>query len=549
MSARKFEYVDSKSSKYWNIELQGKEVVTSYGRIGSSGQQTSKSFGSAALAQKEYDKLIEQKTKKGYVEVGGKKGSKSAAKSVAAKTSAAKSTTAKSSAAIKGAAKPGKKTAAKAPSTPKSAVAKSAVARKSSKKPAASKASAKREFHFVSGSSSKFWTIELKGTEFEITYGKLGAAGRPQTKEFASEEKARAAAEKLIEEKMAKGYAEVSGVAGSSTGGASGGISPAMFATTRSVDDMEKLSTFIGKRVVNFVTEKSIKPGDKHVYRIGVSWDTDDEHSGDPDFFAARLKTFLQTDAALASTGLIIGNWSLEDILPAAPVVKILVDHKDRLPNLKALFFGDIAQYECELSWIRQTDLSPLLKAFPQLEMLRVRGGDGLSFKSLKHKSLRALALETGGLDRKIVAQICKADLPNLEYLELWLGTDNYGGNTRINDLQPLLKGKLFKKLRYLGLRNSDITDEIAGVLVNAPITQQLETIDLSLGTLTDEGANALLRLPALPQLKSLDLHYHYMSKPVMKKFKAMPVTVNVSGQETPHDWGDGERRFVAVGE
>ena len=50
-------------------------MKTRYGKIGTSGQQTLKEFGDAAAAQKEYDKLVAEKTKKGYVE--GQAGSSS----------------------------------------------------------------------------------------------------------------------------------------------------------------------------------------------------------------------------------------------------------------------------------------------------------------------------------------------------------------------------------------------------------------------------------------------------------------------------------------
>ncbi|MFN8512832.1 MAG: hypothetical protein U0841_09645 [Chloroflexia bacterium] len=68
------------------------------------------------------------------------------------------------------------------------------------------------------------------------------------------------------------------------------------------------------------------------------------------------------------------------------------------MPRLTALFFGDIIVEESEISWIEQTDVSPLLAAFPQLEIFGVRGGNGLSFGQLRHDVLQTLIVETGGL-------------------------------------------------------------------------------------------------------------------------------------------------------
>jgi len=66
--ARYFEFVEGTSSKFWEILLDGSTVTTRYGKIGTAGQQTEKDFDTRSEAFKEYDKLVAEKTKKGYVE-------------------------------------------------------------------------------------------------------------------------------------------------------------------------------------------------------------------------------------------------------------------------------------------------------------------------------------------------------------------------------------------------------------------------------------------------------------------------------------------------
>ncbi len=68
--ARYFEFVDGGSSKFWEIRVEDTAVTTRYGKIGSTGQETLKDFDSKGDAFKEYDKLVTEKTKKGYVEQG-----------------------------------------------------------------------------------------------------------------------------------------------------------------------------------------------------------------------------------------------------------------------------------------------------------------------------------------------------------------------------------------------------------------------------------------------------------------------------------------------
>jgi predicted DNA-binding WGR domain protein len=75
----------------------------------------------------------------------------------------------------------------------------------------------RREFRFTEGTSQKFWAIEVKGSGFTVQFGRLGTAGQTQTKEFASADAARKAADKLIAEKTGKGYVEVGGAAAATT--------------------------------------------------------------------------------------------------------------------------------------------------------------------------------------------------------------------------------------------------------------------------------------------------------------------------------------------
>ncbi len=79
---RRFELIEGKSSKFWEIEREGCEYTVRYGRIGTSGQSLSKTAASEERAQAEVDKLIREKTGKGYAEVGA--GAAQAATSTAA---------------------------------------------------------------------------------------------------------------------------------------------------------------------------------------------------------------------------------------------------------------------------------------------------------------------------------------------------------------------------------------------------------------------------------------------------------------------------------
>jgi len=67
-----------------------------------------------------------------------------------------------------------------------------------------------RRFEFVGGNSAKFWQVTVAGTDVTVRFGRLGTEGQEQTKEFPSAEAASGHAERLIAQKAAKRYQEVS---------------------------------------------------------------------------------------------------------------------------------------------------------------------------------------------------------------------------------------------------------------------------------------------------------------------------------------------------
>ena len=263
--------------------------------------------------------------------------------------------------------------------------------------------------------------------------------------------------------------------------------------------------------------------------------------------YEAAFDTFL-TAAGAELTALVVGPWGYA-AFNDAPIAQLCAA-APRLPNLRALFLGDMTSEECEISWMRVGDVSPLLMAYPRLEVLRVRGGD-LDFTPVRHDHLRELTVETGGLAGEMVGAVLASELPALTDLELWLGIDDYGGTTTLDDLAPLLAGGLFPRLRRLGLCNAEHADDIARALASAPLVPRLESLDLSLGTLGDEGAAALLAGQPLTHLDRLDLAHHYLSEEMAQRLEeALPdVLVDLSDpQEDDED--DGETyRYTAVGE
>lgn len=307
----------------------------------------------------------------------------------------------------------------------------------------------------------------------------------------------------------------------------------------------EHLLEFAGRSVHDF-DDYGIKDPKNEAYRISLSYE---EYNDDGLYWEDKLDRLLAHDKSSSAEAIIIGAWEDVGSQDSEFIVELLSDRKDQLPNLKALFFGDIIMEESECSWIEHGDMAPLLAAFPKLTHFAVRGGGGLSLGEISHSNLRSLIIQSGGLPQSVVNEISSGDLPKLEHLELWLGEDNYGGDCTVEELEPLVNKNLFPNLIFLGLKNSEIQDDIAILVANSKVLDRIKVLDLSMGTLTDKGAEALLESSRVKRLDYLDLHHHYISQSVVKRLQALGIPINLNDRQQ-EEVSDGEVwRFIAVSE
>ena len=298
----------------------------------------------------------------------------------------------------------------------------------------------------------------------------------------------------------------------------------------------EYTETFFGLPIVEYRHGEKPSRNDC-VYRLMQDFEADESQRELLDGFLAQVSS-----ATLRA--LVLGPWSEAATgTPPNAYLEGLIAH--RLPALKAVFVGDMTFEDAEISWINQTDYTKFLAAYPNLEVLRIRGGTALTLPRMQLPQLRELAIETGGLPSSVVAAIAASNLPALKKLELWLGDDNYGFDGDLATYQDLLAKIQPQRLEYLGLRNSKIADQLAGHLAQQSWLGSLHTLDLSMGTLGDDGAKALLASPHIKGLKVLDVRHHYVSDALVAKLKALPLRLEIDAAEK-EDYGE---RYIQVAE
>ncbi len=513
----RYEYSEGSSNKFWEIAMTGGSLKISFGKIGANGQTQLKELGSPAAARNEYDRLVAEKTKKGYALAG---------------------------------AKPPKPATVATPTT--SATAKAARAKPAQSaraNPATSApATAGMYFEFRDGSSSKFWEVTLEGKTVTTRYGKIGSDGQSTPKAYSSAATAKIEHDKLVAEKTKKGYELVRGDAPAAIESvhardpkleaiiaaapddkdnylvyadwlqSQGDVRGELIALQAAGKDAAAKKLIAGNRehfygkladALDILERFPYHPlGDNTAWRWGYLeklWISNkhDRSSGDEDGKAPvdvgdALGWLLDHPSTRFLRELSVGIVEYEDN-GYAGIAKII--GKRSLPTLRKLIIGDFYYEETELNWSNAGDVSPIYKAVPNLESLTVRSGT-MKLGKLELPKLRELHIISGGLDKSSFKAILEAKWPHVERVTLQLGEEL---KFKLADLQPIFDGRLFPKVKHLGLGNSPQGDAIAQALATSKLAGQLESIDVSDGTMGDAGALALAA-GKFPKLKAIDI-------------------------------------------
>lgn len=454
-------------------------------------------------------------------------------------------------------------------------------------------------YEFKSGGSEKFWEIHQEGDQYTVRYGKIGTNGQSQTKTFADEAKAQKEAEKVTKSKVKKGYvlvAEEAAVDAPAVDPATGGRNPELEAAIiANYEDEEAWSVYadwlgtegdVRGELINLATQLAKGPNpqiekrcaeieEAHLHewmgpslakiykkaqgeeefdfflkwtwergflkeaKVNVPYDWEGPSA------VTTLNQIIQSPGSRFLRSLAFGLLDMGDYEGETNTYLGIqaITRSGKVPSLRHLHIGAF-EYpdQTEISWTSVGDVDKVYPVFPNLEFLHVQGG-GIGLGKLKHAKLKKLRLETGGLPGDAIKSLMKADLPELEVLEAFFGDRYYGSEGNVEMIQPLLDGKVFPKLKSLGLMNSQFANEIAAALPGSAILKRVEALDLSLGTLTDTGARHLVdNADAFRHLKTINLDQSFVSNEVCEELQAAlsnDVTLHLNSQDNAEDDDD----------
>ncbi len=489
MGSVRYEFSEGTSNKFWEIALAANDssFTTTFGKIGATGQTTIKKFSSAAEAKKEHDKLVAEKLKKGYKPVGGK-----AAKAAPAKAEVKPAKGKKAAPVVED----GTKLDARNPELEKAIVANPND----------------REAYAVYAD----WLMEQGDPRGELISLQLGNKDGQ--------------AKKLIEKHQDYFLGPLA--AHQKVYDDNGNNSVSHLRTSAQEKEWQKLA------------DQAFFWRHGFIHRVRLS-----HNSYSDSGFAGDLSKVLEQVFAHPSGRFVVELAFMSDGDPNDDDLQDLIDvvAKKAPPTIRKITLGDNID---QISWHHTGKLDKLWKAVPNLRIFDIESGE-FSVGKLVAPKLEKARFVTGGLDASSAKSIATAQIPAIKHLEVYFGTDEYGGTSTFKDIKPLLERTDLPKLEYLGIKNAEFMDEVAAAIPRAKILKQLKTLDLSLGTMTDAGAEALAAHPdAFKHLDVLDLTRNYLTKKGIAAVKSLAKKVITAEQEQGDDDGDGEvHRYVRITE
>jgi uncharacterized protein (TIGR02996 family) len=411
-----------------------------------------------------------------------------------------------------------------------------------------------RTFVYTDAASNKFWNIELAGNKVTVTYGRVGTTGQTQTKSFATPALARTEHDKLVAEKLKKGYVETTPAP------AGAPVSPERLALEKALvahpDEVAAHSAY-----ADYLAEAGDPRGE--FIQVQLALEDESRTKAERNSLRKRESALLAKYARewMGDLGrMLVGTWSGEDKAYRYGFTRGWLDYLRLLPGPQALF--DALGSAPETRLLRRLeilydmryhhrDFEPFLKGVVgTLTEAEKHGWDDLdisqanpsltalvgapfvaNLRALKigfsddhpgGPSLSTMVIPFGSLRAPEMLGFLKA-CPRLD--ELYINTgleDSLFGSSRLGNLRILqyyygqtaalraiARNKALAQLTTLRIqpgRDESISTEELRTLVRSNNLPQLAHLQLRMCHTGNEGAEEIVGSGILKRLKTLDL-------------------------------------------
>ena len=469
-----------------------------------------------------------------------------------------------------------------------------------------------RTFQYSDAKSHKFWNIDVSGSSFVVTYGKVGTSGQTQTKSFASAQQAQVEADKLIREKLKKGYIESTPKAASTSAEA---FEQALTANPHDLSSASGYADYLYEQgdprgefmQVQIALEDESLPATarkklrareqqllkKHEKEWVGDWaelfpaPTETEgrgqinHTGGRKYefkrgllttvhfgelTVAAARAFVKAPQVRFVRELFIGYQDYEEEFEEGPDIPEDADEEEAaqhvllrwpfLRNTRRFQFGwvadevyeDFCNFQCHLQGDRLYDF---VKQMPNVEELLVFAHfeNMEKLSDLPMPQLRVLQLYHG-TSYPLTRLAKNATLRNLTHLLCHPHALESRDEPyiRLADLRAVCRSPHLTSLTHLRLRLTDFGDKGAKEIVESGILKRLKVLDLRHGCMTDKGAELLAACPDLRNLEQLDLSRNALKDIGIAALRATKIPVNLDHQHN-YDPNDNDTEYLGAGD
>lgn len=470
-----------------------------------------------------------------------------------------------------------------------------------------------RSFKFTDDTSNKFWRIKLSVKKFTVHYGRIGTDGQKLTKEFPSAAAARKEHDRLVAEKLRKGYVEVTAPAAPPPVTAPDPLRASLEqALVENPDDLASHMAY-----ADYLTEQ----GDPLGELIRLQLALEDESTPDDQrkklqqqggrLFRRHNREWLGDLAGLLENtaikytfrrgwldrlkahGVTVG---LARTLAHSPALRLLRElhleytafeeegEFDRgkdvprganypqlyplqrcpyLGNVRSFTLGEVPSKQDE-AWADDEGLNcstegeaaaGVVKRMPKLESLRLYAHDVDAeevFSLPTLTNLRELVVyhnRSYPLE-KLAKNPALRKLTHLRFHPHAL--DDVDPYIREPGVRALVNSPNLPALTHLQIRLSDMGDAGVRAIIASGILKRLKVLDLQHGRVSDEGARALACCPDVKHLDLLDLTNNALTSAGVRALKGAGVKVVAKSQwlfREGDSEGDGTEDYLYAGD